>query len=71
MPDHPPGAAAPATALALSWRISGHARRLLTLAVAGLAIAVGTGRPEFAGLAAPAVLLLAAGRPGPARDRCR
>ncbi len=65
MPDHPPGAAAPATALALSWRISGHARRLLTLAVAALAIAVGTGRPEFAGLAAPAVLLLAAGR----RDR--
>jgi uncharacterized protein (DUF58 family) len=62
MPDHPPGATPPATALALSWNISPHARRLLTLAVAALAIAVGTGRPEFAGLAAPAVLLLAAGR---------
>ncbi len=62
MPDHPPGAPPPATALALSWSISPHARRLLTLAVAALAIAVGTGRPEFAGLAAPAVLLLAAGR---------
>jgi uncharacterized protein (DUF58 family) len=62
----PPGAAetAPATALALSWKISGHARRLLTLAVAGLVIAVLTGRPEFAGLAAPALLLLAAGRRG-------
>ncbi|HTT50411.1 MAG TPA: DUF58 domain-containing protein [Streptosporangiaceae bacterium] len=53
---------APATTLALSWKISGHARRLLTLAVAGLAVAVLTGRPEFAGLAAPALLLLAAGR---------
>jgi uncharacterized protein (DUF58 family) len=62
-----PGAAetAPATALALSWKVSGHARRLLTLAVAGLVIAILTGRPEFAGLAAPALLLLAAGR----RDR--
>jgi uncharacterized protein (DUF58 family) len=64
MPDDSPGADAPATALALSWQISGHARRLLTLAVAALAIAVGTGRPEFAGLAAPALLLLAAGRRG-------
>ena len=64
MPDHSPGAPGPATVLALSWSISPHARRLLTLAVAALAIAVGTGRPEFAGLAAPALLLLAAGRRG-------
>jgi uncharacterized protein (DUF58 family) len=49
------------------WGLSAHARRLLTLAVAGLVIAVVTGRPEFAGAAAPAVLLLTgwpARRPG-------
>jgi uncharacterized protein (DUF58 family) len=46
------------------WGLSAHARRLLTLALAGLVIAVITGRPEFAGLAAPAVLLLATLRPG-------
>ena len=32
----------------VSWRLSGHARRLLTLALAGLVIAALTGRPEFA-----------------------
>ena len=48
----------------VSWSLSGHARRLLTLALAGLVIAVLTGRPEFAGVAAPAVLLLATWRPG-------
>ena len=48
----------------VSWGLSGHARRLLTLALAGLVIAVLTGRPEFAGVAAPAVLLLATWRPG-------
>lgn len=32
---------------------------MLTLAVAGLVIAVATGRPEYAGIAAPALLLLA------------
>ena len=48
----------------VSWSLSGHARRLLTLALAGLVIAALTGRPEFAGLAAPAVLLLATWRPG-------
>ena len=48
----------------VSWSLSAHARRLLTLALAGLAIAVITGRPEFAGVAAPAILLLAAWRPG-------
>jgi uncharacterized protein (DUF58 family) len=44
------------------WRPSRHARRLLTLAAAGLLLAVVTRRPELAGLAAPALLLLAAGR---------
>ena len=46
------------------WAVSAHARRLVTLALAGLVIAVLTRRPEFAGVAAPAVLLLAARRPG-------
>jgi uncharacterized protein (DUF58 family) len=41
------------------WSLSAHARRLLTLALAGLVIAVLARRPEFAGAAAPAVLLLA------------
>jgi uncharacterized protein (DUF58 family) len=41
------------------WSLSAHARRLLTLALAGLVIAIITRRPEFAGAAAPAVLLLA------------
>jgi uncharacterized protein (DUF58 family) len=44
------------------WRSSRHARRLLTLALAALFVATVTRRPEFAGLAAPALLLLAAGR---------
>ncbi len=46
------------------WNLSRHARRLLTLAVAGLGLALVTGRPEFAGAAAPALLLLSAWRPG-------
>jgi uncharacterized protein (DUF58 family) len=45
------------------WTLSRHARRLLTLAAAGLFVAVLTRRAEFAGLAAPALLLLGAGRP--------
>ena len=46
------------------WRPSRHARRLLTLAAAGLLLAVAFRRPELAGLAAPALLLLGrAGRP--------
>ena len=49
----------------LSWSVSGHARRLLTLALAGLAVAVITQRPAFAAAAAPAVVLLTAWR----RDR--
>jgi uncharacterized protein (DUF58 family) len=44
------------------WRSSRHARRLLTLGLAALFIATVARRPEFAGLAAPALLLLAAGR---------
>jgi uncharacterized protein (DUF58 family) len=46
----------------LRWRSSRHARRLLTLGLAALFIATVARRPEFAGLAAPALLLLAAGR---------
>jgi len=45
------------------WSASTHAGRLITLALAGLIIALVTRRPEFAGVAAPAVLLLAARRP--------
>jgi uncharacterized protein (DUF58 family) len=47
----------------LTWVLSAHAQRLITLALAGLVIAVITRRPEFAGVAAPAVLLLAVRRP--------
>jgi uncharacterized protein (DUF58 family) len=56
--------ARPAVTVPLRWDLSRHARRLLTLAVAGLGIALVTGRPEFAGAAAPALLLLSAWRPG-------
>jgi uncharacterized protein (DUF58 family) len=48
--------------LSVRWRSSRHARRLLTLGLAGLFVATIARRPEFAGLAAPALLLLAAGR---------
>lgn len=56
------------------WGLSAHARRLLTLALAGLIIAIVTRRPEFAGLAAPALLLLATwrtDRPGQVGVRAR
>ncbi len=53
---------APGTELELVWRSSRHARRLLTLGLFGLFVATVTRRPEFAGVAAPALLLLAAGR---------
>ena len=43
----------------MHWNLSGHARRLLILAVAGVVLAVLTRRAEFAGVAAPALLLLA------------
>lgn len=45
--------------ITVQWGLSRHGRRLLTLALAGLLVAVITRKPEFAGLAAPAVLLLA------------
>jgi len=43
------------------WRLSRHARRLLTLALAAMLLAVLNRRPELAGLAAPALLLLGLG----------
>ncbi len=49
--------------VAVIWRPSRHARRLLTLAAAGLVLAVITRRPELAGLAGPPLLLLGAGTP--------
>ena len=52
----------PSQEFSLQWRSSRHARRLLTLGLAALFIATVARRPEFAGLAAPALLLLAAGR---------
>lgn len=61
---NPNGPTSPAagTELELRWRSSRHTRRLLTLGLTGLFIAVLARRPEFAGLAAPALVLLAAGR---------
>jgi uncharacterized protein (DUF58 family) len=43
------------------WRLSRHARRLLTLGLAAAFAATIARRPEFAGVAAPALLLLGAG----------
>jgi uncharacterized protein (DUF58 family) len=57
------------------WRLSRHARRLLTLALTAMLLAVLNRRPELAGLAAPALLLLGmggglgAGAGGTARQR--
>ncbi len=62
--DHPAAAAAATRQVRPQWSASAHARRLITLALTGLIIALITRRPEFAGVAAPAVLLLAARRPG-------
>jgi uncharacterized protein (DUF58 family) len=56
------GSSPPDSTVSLRWRSSRHARRLLTLGLAALFIATVARRPEFAGLAAPALLLLAAGR---------
>ncbi len=47
------------TELEVRWRSSRHARRLLTLGLFGVFVATLARRPEFAGLAAPALLLLA------------
>jgi uncharacterized protein (DUF58 family) len=44
------------------WRLSRHARRLLTLCLAAAFAATVARRPEFAGVAAPALLLLGVGR---------
>jgi len=60
LPNEPARDAA-GTEFSLQWRSSRHARRLLTLGLAALFIATVARRPEFAGLAAPALLLLAAG----------
>ena len=66
-----PTTTAPPFDAEVRWTLSRHARRLLTLAAAGLFVAVLTRRAEFAGLAAPALLLLGAGRPSrpPVRKR--
>jgi uncharacterized protein (DUF58 family) len=58
--------AGPQREVPVAWRLSEHARRLVTLGLAGLVIAVIARRPEFAALAAPALLLLVprqSGRP--------
>src|ERR1700759_1059323 len=52
-----PGSPPAGTELELRWRSSRHARRLLTLGLTGLFIAILARRPEFAGLGAPAVFL--------------
>ena len=62
--------------LEVRWRSSRHARRLLTLGFAAVFIALLARRPEFAGVAAPALLLLAGGGSGrvqrrPARSSVR
>jgi uncharacterized protein (DUF58 family) len=64
-----PGSPAAGTELKLRWRSSRHGRRLLTLGLTGLFIAVLARRPEFAGLAAPALLLLAVQGSGRGRWR--
>ena len=61
--DHRHAAAAGPHQVRAQWWLSAHARRLITLVLAALITAVLTRRPEFAGVAAPAVLLLAARRP--------
>jgi uncharacterized protein (DUF58 family) len=50
--------ASPQRSVTVTWRLSGLARGLVTLALAALALAVITRRAEFAGIAAPALLLL-------------
>ena len=57
-----PAAQAACASVPVRWGLSAHARRLVTLALAGLIIAIVTRRAEFAGLAAPALLLLATWR---------
>jgi uncharacterized protein (DUF58 family) len=50
--------AGPQRTVPVTWRLSSLARRLVTLALGALVLAVITRRPEFAGLAAPSLLLL-------------
>ena len=52
----------------VDWRPSRHARRLLTLAVAGLLLAVLTRNPALAGVAAPPLLILGMARLASVRD---
>jgi uncharacterized protein (DUF58 family) len=54
--------AGPRRELPVTWHLSDHAKRLVTVAITGLFIAVAVRRPEFAGLAAPSLLLLLPGR---------
>jgi uncharacterized protein (DUF58 family) len=54
--------------VAVSWRPSRHARRLLTLAAAGLLLAVITRNPALAGVAGPPLLLLGVGRARAGKD---
>jgi len=58
----------PLRRLPVHWSLSAHARRLLVLAVAAVILAVLTRRAEFAGLAAPALLLLSTWQSGPHPD---
>jgi uncharacterized protein (DUF58 family) len=51
----------------VAWRPSRHARRLLTLAAAGLLLALVTRNPALAGVAGPPLLLLGMARVGPGR----
>ena len=57
-----PSADAQPAEFPVRWRLSRHARRLLTLGLAAVFAATVARRPEFAGVAAPALLLLGAGR---------
>ena len=54
--------------MAVDWRPSRHARRLLTLAVAALLLAVLMRNPALAGVAAPPLLLLGMARLASVRD---
>ena len=65
MPDSPPAEARPRSLssavplrVELDWAVSRHARRLFDVALAGLALAVVTRRPELVAVAAPALVLL-------------
>jgi len=62
--------AGPQRAVAVKWRLSGLGRSLVTFALTALVLAVITRRTEFAGLAAPALLVLVPRRrSGPATIR--